>query len=202
MQNYYDIPRCSNSELSRIKRELLGLQYQPASEATLYFGGMFHKALLEPHKYSINDVDTKSAALINAMINEGRKQFMINLFCHHPLTTFEKEYFFDFEGVPFKMKADAILGDWGVDPKTTACKTTEDFIETFDDYGYWRQAAIYMIGANLKRFTFWGFRKSESNPKVFIVNAHEYPKKLNEALDEAKLLTLHYAQRKLKEKQQ
>lgn len=199
--SYYSIKdRCSNSELGRIKREILGQPPLELKEDTLYFGRMFHTALLEPHKYDPMAVDGKSRLMIEAMVQSCRKNFHINFFLHSPHSVFEKPHFFDFEGVPFKMKTDNILHDWGTDAKSTACTTHEDFLATFDSYGYWRQAALYMKGENLKRFTFWGVQKNVNNPKVFIVNAHEFPRKLAEGLEEAQTLTLHYDNRRKKKK--
>lgn len=190
---YYTIKRCSNSELTRIWRELQQLPAFKASEAALIFGRMFHLALYQPNKYDERHVDINSRKMIAAMIKECRKNFQLNLFCTHPKSEFEQPHFFNFENVPFKCKPDSELFSWISDAKSTSCATKDEFIRTFDDYGYWRQAFLYMFARKANRFTFFGVQKKFHNPKVFVVNAHDYPHKLKEAEQQAKLLTLHYA---------
>ena len=195
---YYKIDRCSNSELSRIKRELQGQQMYAASEASLLFGRMFHYATLEPRKYDPRHVDMSSRILLESMCKTLRSNFQFNLFANHPKTTFEEVVVFNFETVRLKCKLDARLHDWIIDPKSTSTTSREEFIKTFDDYGYWRQAFLYMFACRATRFTFFGVTKSKNNCKLFVVNAHEFPHKLKEAEAEAKLLTKHYVFQKQK----
>lgn len=198
--NYYDIDRCSNSELSKIKRELLGEKGFMAGEATLHFGKMFHVALLEPEKYNPALLTQKDKVLLGSMMEQARKCSVLQFFLSNAKTEKEAEKFFEFHGAPFKAKADIILGAWGADPKTTSASSREAFIDTFDDYGYWRQAVIYMHAWQLNKFTFFGIRKAENNGAIYTVNAHDFPKQLKEAREEAEMLTEHYIHRRKKNK--
>lgn len=198
MKDYFKIKRCSNSELTQIKRELIGLPPLIASQQTLHFGKMMHTRLFEPNKYLplVTTLSMTERLMVDVMMKECMKSSMIKSFINNPQTVFEEVHLFEFESVKFKMRLDSRLFKWIGDLKTTSKPTKEEFISSFDAYGYWRQAALYMHGSGATQFTFWGITKSHTKPQLWIVNTKDYPEKMEEAIEEAKLLTLHYQHKK------
>lgn len=196
MDNYYEIKRCSNSELTAMWRELNGFPPLDKNNPNLHFGKFYHTELFEPHKSVLqHHFVEKDKNMIRVMVDESLKNANLKMFATHRDAQKEEEHFFEFEGVPFKAKIDSRIHTWGCDAKTTSTTSLGAFIDTFHGYGYWRQAAIYMYAAKLTKFTFHGIQKKMDKPKIFMVNAHDYPNELKTAMIEAKTLVLHYAKK-------
>jgi hypothetical protein len=148
--DYRQIKRVSNSDLSRLKAQLLGQSFKLPQKAVA-FGSTLHETLLEPEKETIipEDTDTNLLELLS-------KKVLNNKICKFLLEKSEKEqpvFFTDpVTELECKAKLDAFMPDLSrnkfvvIDYKTTATRTYYDFVKSCSRYDYDRQAAFYMDG--------------------------------------------------------
>ncbi len=76
----------------------------------------------------------------------------------------------------------------GADLKTTSCRTLKQFIESAKEYGYFRQAVVYVKAAKLKMFFFIAITKQKGNVQVFIFCTNDYKEDMKYAEEEIKWL--------------
>jgi hypothetical protein len=200
MLDYHDDPRLSNSKLTAFLRELNGEPSFFAKEETLEFGRLFHTALYEGAKFQEKDLLTLPANLrpkFQRMLIAALSSATVRMFVNHPDAVFEKAVFFDLYGVPFKIRPDVIIPSRkaGHDAKTTVCSSLDDFVDTFDKYGYWRQAECYKTGAGLTKFFFTGVSKS-GNHNTFTVDVSKHADKMRKAKKEVRELIQLYKEKK------
>lgn len=183
MEDYYARPELSNSKLSEFKRQLDGSKKPPITQKSADLGHLFHTGLFEPHLYQETidrvreRVTDKEIRLIEAMQAAAKKNHSLLFFLNHPKATFETEYYGDLHGIPFKMKADAVIPNAFGDGKSTAAKTLDQFLKSCDDYGYWRQAVIYKYLGKRDKMVFWGVSKAYPH-NTFYVDVAQYPEQM------------------------
>jgi hypothetical protein len=174
--NYYDRPEVSNSDLSRLKRELAGETTDPA--AAYRFGRLVDYMLTEPGKvdyytrvcggetYTPDEMqlaeemklaagrDPECAAILRAA---DCQKIMIN-----PRLPFDHDPPF---ALPVRCKWDLWLGAWGGDIKSTTATTQSQFDEAARHFDYDRQRYFYMTIAGSDRDILVGI--SKVNLRVF-----------------------------------
>jgi len=152
--------RVNNSTLTVIKYFLLG--YAPIFFDPRYqfFGREFHKRSLEAHKKKKRmtaEEETKLFPMVrNLLANPIFKKYFAEA---------KKEHLIDTEsimGIPVQGTLDVNNQKYkvGCDPKTTSCRTREEFIRAAIEYGYPRQDWMYCKMAKLKEFIFFGVQKN------------------------------------------
>lgn len=157
MSGYFEIEsHVSNSWLGKFKRFLNDEPDFIASEETLSFGSLFHTASLETHLY-----DEGKNKIIENMREALRKNIAYGFIRNHKDTKIEHEHYrrCKVTGVMVKMKIDLQLYSSQADIKSTACTTSDGFIDACAKYDYHRQAAFYMDQAGGESFTFFGVQK-------------------------------------------
>lgn len=199
--DYFAAPVLSNS---RLKGAIL-----KASPETLRTGQLLHLAVYEPDAfkssaeyvaYATTAVPTPAARqmqLVLRMAATARGNAIVGYFLDNPAARFEQEVYALLSAVPglankvaipFRMKADSLLYTCpqrlkcktAQDLKSTATRTREAFIATFDEYGYWMQAHIYQLITGAKKFYFIGVSKSEPH-QTFTVDTSKHPEQMAEA---------------------
>jgi hypothetical protein len=184
----------SNSELGRIKDEMMGRSPGSFSEETKRFGRWFHTALLEPMKWHNQKqliTDSKAVNQISRMVRNARRSEWLCHLLDSETVQIEHEYFFELFGVPFKAKIDARLGIILADPKSTSCTNLEAFQKACIDYGYYRQGTIYLHGTGASQFYLVGISKT-TDAAPFIVPVHEKPGLMAQAWEETeKIVNFH-----------
>lgn len=201
-EDYFAIDRLSNSALTAFWRELNNLPSFFAKESTLEFGRQLHAAIYEPKVFTLDAIKEwpgADRAKFARMLISARNSHVLNFFVNHPSAVFEQATLFDLYGVPFKMKADVTIPPRksGHDAKSTSCPDLDSFVATFDDYGYWRQAEIYRLGAGLTKFFFTGISKVGQH-NTFTVDVSKHADKMRAAKKEVRDLVHLYKETKLK----
>ncbi len=164
--------RVNNSTLTLIKYFLFG--YVPTTFDPRYqlFGREFHKRSLEPQK--------KKKALEKE--EEQRIKIMVTNLAQNPVfkkyfANSKKEHLIDTEsimGIPVQGTLDINHQGLkvGCDPKTTSCRSKEEFIRAAIEYGYPRQDWIYCQIAKLNYFIFFGVQKQKPHA-IWPVSFHD-----------------------------
>jgi len=182
--DYYKVERLSASLINRFYSDTFLTGFVPGpTAATLDGGNAFHLMTYQPdisNSY-INCISLKEIAMFSRMATVARKTPVISAFIKNKNTEYEKEYFFDIAGMPFKAKLDAVLPLYWHDLKSTACKTESSFKEAFFNFGYDRQAAIYMTATG-KYGYFTGVSKTEPH-STFLIDTSKYKKDIKKALE-------------------
>jgi hypothetical protein len=81
-------------------------------------------------------------------------------------------------GIPMKSKADVVChNEWIVDLKTTKSVDIDEFKQSCEKYGYYRQAALYCKMFNKQRFGFYAVEKSSPYKVAFYEVSKENLKK-------------------------
>ncbi len=163
--------RVNNSTLSVIKYFLFG--YLPTSFDPRYqlFGREFHKRSLEQQKRKKKltpDEEKRLKVMVrNLLANPVFKKYY----------DAKREHLIDTEsitGIPVQGTLDVNNQKFkvGCDPKTTSCKSREDFIKSCLEYGYPRQDWVYCQIAKLDYFIFFGVQKFPPH-SIFVVSFHD-----------------------------
>lgn len=79
----------------------------------------------------------------------------------------------------------------GADIKTTVITNLAQFVAKAEEYGYFRQAKIYILVEGLKMFFIVAVTK-EKNPRVYLFCVSDYPKQLAKAEKELNFLLYFY----------
>lgn len=200
--NYFDRPEMSNSRLTAWKWELeRGRRNEVShfSDKSKDIGHLFHAALFEPHLYDQilqeckSEISQKELKTLRDMQKSAMKFQTLNAFLTDTCTEFEQEFYGELCGIAFKTKVDAINKNFQAigDAKSTSTRTLKDFLETFEKYGYWRQAYIYMMITGMPSFYFWGVSKIKPH-NVFFVDVSQYPIQMANAAIEVTWLCEQY----------
>jgi hypothetical protein len=158
-KEYRSLNRFANSDLSEFKRLLIG-DRRPFPKAGFNFGHVFHGMLLEPEKLSHEDwisLSDDEQERANRMYEKAKNYpFIAEIL---KLAEKEQVHFFETEDTPCKCKIDLKYEDIITDIKTTSCQNYVDFCDTIEKFGYNRQGAFYLDGAQAKDFVIIGIRK-------------------------------------------
>ena len=162
MSDYHNIKGYySNSFLSKVAVEILGLPQLSSDKPCFAFGNEFEDCLLYDKK-------TKDP-IIKKMVKVTKGHPTFKSFINHPDIKIQHEYYGRFMGIPFKAKADLLIKGFCVpDIKSTSCTTIKKFIESIYQYNYDRQLYIYMSIFKCDMAVIIATTK-EKNPKVFVV---------------------------------
>ncbi|GAB3278146.1 hypothetical protein GCM10027347_52350 [Larkinella harenae] len=173
---YRRLQRIANSDLTELLAIKTGKPLQKAEPKTLQFGTTFHQMILEPEKpvdWNIHHV-TERAKLL-----EMHSSFLRwDPYWFANMHLFETEMVVDDAiddntGVALKAKLDLFNKQyrWISDVKTTSCRSSQDFFDTFTTYGYDRQAAFYLDIYSVKgyKFKFIGIQKVKPYD-VFVID--------------------------------
>lgn len=193
--DYYSLPLISNSGLSQFYAKLFELPAFSVSAATLRKGQLVHQATYEEGEfhccpeftaYCKKEADGKTESLIwevERLAAIARSSPIIAFYLKHKLAQFEVDWFALIDGVPVKVKPDAMIPNHLNDLKTTACQSRDEFISYFDEYGYFRQAAMYLEATGCKNFTFLGVSKTRLG-NTFLVDVKDFKKQMKDAREE------------------
>ncbi len=151
--------RINNSSLTVIKYFLFG--YKPSFFDPRYqiFGREFHKRALEPKKKQKRlspDEEKRMKQMVKALqANPVFKKYFEGSLKENLVDTNS------IMGIPVQGTLDINHQGLkvGCDPKTTSCRSREEFIRAAIDYGYPRQDWIYCEIAKLNYFIFFGVQK-------------------------------------------
>ncbi len=164
---YFTIDCYSNSFLSRVKNELLGIPVPENKEEPVYFkeGKEYEDSLLFH--------TPTSSPIIKAMVRETKKHPTFKALINHPDIKIQHEWYGKLFGLNFKCKADLVIKGYCVpDIKSTSCTSLESFIKSMYQYDYDRQIFIYMQAYKCPLSCIIATTKSK-NPKVFVVPVFE-----------------------------
>lgn len=209
--DYYAVDLLSNSGLTQFNAKIYDLPGMTASPATLRKGQLLHHACYEEDVFQATPeakmfVDGRGVTADELKANDdmirhvlalskvAKNTPMLQYFLKHKAAQFEKDFYCLINGVPFKVKPDAMIQEksgYINDLKSTACKTREDFIDACTNYNYWRQAWLYLTGTGCKHFSFLGVSKSAVG-KTFLVDVKNHKKEMKEAGEEALELIAMY----------
>jgi hypothetical protein len=187
--DYYQVPVLNNSGLSAFRNKLLGLPSFNVSEATLRKGQLVHLAVYQPELLPMQE----GVAEILKLAAYAMKCRVLQSFITDPKTVFEQDVYALWEDrIPVKVKPDARRGNAGHDLKTTATKTRLDFLDKFDEYGYWRQAYFYRTVTGCKHYFFTGISKVNFN--TFLIDVSQHKAEMKQAKEEVHELIKLYVQ--------
>lgn len=149
MQNYFQIPRISNSDLKIATDIFLEKEPKKAPVKAFHFGSLFHAFMLEPHVFETfeEQVDPKDLRLIQKLATALQNN---EFWQAHANARFNEEVILWTEPrtlVDCKCKIDRRQGyknKFILDLKTTSAKTESDFNLDIVHYKYLRQIAFYM----------------------------------------------------------
>jgi hypothetical protein len=200
---YYKSPLLSNSAVSAFYAELLGLRGMKAKAATLRTGQLLHLATYQEADFIATaevtdlkaggDANIKTLNLVQRMAAAAKHPIsgcpVLRSFLNNKLTRYEVPVaaLLDKPAVYFKVKPDAALYNragtkitYLHDLKSTATTNKTAFLETFTEYGYWRQAFIYMFVTGAKNMFFTGVSKAEPH-QIYTVDCKNYKAEIAEA---------------------
>lgn len=177
---YYDRSEVSNSDLSRLKQELYGIERDPAN--AFWFGNLIDHMITEPHKVNYFTFTCEGETFTEeefAKAEEMKKSFMRDAIAGEilRLSAFQKVMVkpsqnFDYDisfSLPVRCKWDLWMPSlkWGGDIKSTTATTQKQFEEAARFFDYDRQRYFYMNIAGSTQDILIGI--SKVNYRVFKV---------------------------------
>lgn len=176
----------NNSGLSLLKSRLLGYIEKPFNKKFFLIGSEVHKRVLEPKK-RIKKFIKAEELLIRGMVAALQASPIMQALLKDSIK--EKKLKGTVLGckmhgtLDINKKAKKLIADI----KTTSGKTKADCIKSCIQYGYFRQALVYMALAGAKDFIFIFVTKSVPH-KIFFVDVKDYPNEMAYAKEELKFL--------------
>ncbi len=191
------LPQVSNTDLSNLKNELLGLTRQP-NPVALAYGTHFHTATLEPVAYARTDERGIKWADLEALARQVRRQ----RYCRDLLYRGHAEQSYTAihtaTGVGVKLRPDLVVRSRAgrqltlIDFKTTSSPDLAHFLTTIEKYDYDRQAALYLDVLGATRFLIIGVQKKAPHA-VWRVELTAMPGLLEQGCKKYTVLLRHYA---------
>ncbi|MBD2716741.1 PD-(D/E)XK nuclease-like domain-containing protein [Microvirga sp. STR05] len=159
------LPHISNTDLSNLKNEALGIT-RTGNPQALIFGVAFHEAVLEPHLYHApQDLPPGQLRLLDNLAAAVRRQRYCRDLLYRGTAEVTHTAIHAETGLPVKIRPDLLvvtprLGRKVlVDFKTTSCQDYAQFVATIEAYDYDRQAALYTDVLGADRFLIVGVQK-------------------------------------------
>jgi len=159
------LPHVSNTDLSRLKEELLGRLRAPNIQA-LTFGTAFHEAVLEPARYHApQGLPPAQLRLLESLAAAVRRHRYCRDLLYRGTPELTHTAIHTTTGLPVKIRPDLLLTTPRlgrrvlVDFKTTSCRDYAQFVGTVEQYDYDRQAAFYTDVLQADRFLIVGVQK-------------------------------------------
>jgi hypothetical protein len=193
-KDYYQVPVLNNSGLSDFRNKLFGLPSFNVGAQTLRTGQLVHLAVYQPHLFNQMAAAERTNDIYK-LASCARKCSVLQTFLKNPKTLYEQDIYALWDGlVPVKVKPDAHVPKlYGHDLKTTATKTKAEFVEKFEQYGYWRQAAFYSAVTGCKGYFFTGVSKANGN--TFLIDVSQYKAQMKQGkIEVAELIRLYVEQ--------
>ena len=166
-KHYRAIKAYSNSRLSQIKNQLIGIQ-RPRPLKAFSIGSILHQIILEPELAEVEDYVFLTPAPIRHLL-AAKKSAIRNRILKRVLRNEETEVEQVFTWtdaktkLPCKAKVDIVYrnqrGLHVIDLKSTAAKDLDTFLADCEKYEYVRQAAFYLDGTGAKTVTIYGIQK-------------------------------------------
>jgi len=160
------LPHVSNTDLTRLKDQLLGQLRQP-NPVALAYGTHFHTAVLEPHHYQRTDERGIRWPDLESLARQIRR----DRYCRDLLYRGQAEQSYTADhaatGVGVKLRPDLLVRSRAgrqltlIDFKTTSSPTLDHFLTTIERYDYDRQAALYLDVLGATRFLIIGVQKKD-----------------------------------------
>ena len=195
------LPHVSNTDLSNLKNELLGLTRQ-LNPVALAYGSRFHTAVLEPATYARTEERGIKWADLEALGRQVRRQ----RYCRDLLYRGQAEQSYTAThtatGVGVKLRPDLLVRSRAgrqltlIDFKTTSSPDLANFLTTIEKYDYDRQAALYLDALGATRFLIIGVQKKASH-EVWRVELTATPHLIEQGRKKYSTLLRHYAQRRI-----
>ena len=164
---YRAINAYSNSRLSQIKNQLIGIQ-RPRPLKAFSIGSILHQLILEPELAEAQDYVFLTPAPIRHLL-AAKKSAIRNRLLKRVLSNeaTQVEQVFTWTDsktkLPCKAKVDIAYrnqrGLHVIDLKSTAAKDLETFLADCKKYEYVRQAAFYLDGTGAETVTIYGIQK-------------------------------------------
>ncbi|WP_310391352.1 PD-(D/E)XK nuclease-like domain-containing protein [Hymenobacter sp.] len=191
------LPYVSNTDLSTLKNELLGLTRQP-NPVALAYGTHFHTAVLEPPHYARTQERGIKWADLETLARQVRRQ----RYCRDILYRGQAEQSYTAThtatGVEVKLRPDLLVRSPAgrcltlIDFKTTSSPDLPHFLATIEKYDYDRQAALYLDVLGATRFLIIGVQKKAPH-EVWRVELTATPGPIEQGRKKYNTLLRHYA---------
>ena len=191
------LPHVSNTDLSTLKNELLGLARQP-NPVALAYGSHFHTAVLEPPHYARTDERGIKWADLEQLARQVRRQ----RYCRDLLYRGQAEQSYTAThtstGVGVKLRPDLLVRSRAgrqltlIDFKTTSSPDLPHFLATIEKYDYDRQAALYLDVLGATRFLIIGVQKKDPH-EVWRVELTATPGLIEQGRKKYNTLLRHHA---------
>lgn len=185
MDPYFNLPHCSNSDLSALKKYFMDQDQIRETYDAYRFGTLLDAVITEPHKvdhfkltisghdysYTQDEFDT-AKAMLKAVRENTLAQSIIGQSTMQKVVV-KKDFEIEHEGISFSLdvraKWDLFIDSfgWGGDIKSTTATTQKQFIEACYYFDYHRQRAFYMDMVGSTQDLLIGI--SKKNFKVFIL---------------------------------
>lgn len=187
MPSYYSHPYVSNSDLSRLKRELESDVYVPPT-ASFRFGSLVDAVITEPLAINRETMKFVSDGIAFTKGELAKADRMRQLFLAHPIcrmiytkSTTQAEIYADYvpfhvDGVDFELpmraKLDFFWADARIvaDLKTTAAKTQQAFEHSAMQFDYYRQMVHYCKLTGSNRAAIIGMSKANDGLFPIFIN--------------------------------
>ncbi len=181
----------SHSHTGRLRNDLLGIPQFFGDEIFLTFGSALHEVFLEGRFDAYNKLPPHLQIKIDKMVDKLQRHPVVKKLMAGAVK--ESKQYKKLFGVLFAYILDILQPKLkiGSDLKTTTCKTKEDCIKKGIEYGYHKQAQVYMKMENLKEFYFI-FINKEAPYDIFIVSYLEFKEHLLYAESELEFLLYFY----------
>ena len=166
-KHYRAIKAYSNSRLTEIKNQLIGIQ-QPKPLKAFSMGSILHQLILEPELAKVEDYVFLAPAPRRHLLTAKKSAFrnrVLNRVLSDEKTQLEQVFTWtDFQTqLPCKAKVDIAYRDHRglhvIDLKSTTAKDLDMFLADCEKYEYVRQAAFYLDGTGAETVTIYGIQK-------------------------------------------
>lgn len=178
-EDYFSINAVSNSDLTKLKNEMLGVRIIDNQQA-FYFGTLFDNMLTEHDNISFYEKKLngksvnkslweQSMAMRKALLEDEQVRFLLKDKNSEFQKVFVKEREFEYRNLKYvlntKCKFDIFSPITSVDLKTTVAKSQKEFENACDIFDYDRQVAWYMDISGIDYMGIVGI--SKKNNKIF-----------------------------------
>lgn len=171
IDEYRQLPRIANSDLTELKNHILGLPHRPSSPAQ-EFGTRFHDfLLLDTGAIPNGKGATATRRMLDVLRNDPLFSRLLRLGQPEQVQFWEDER----TGLPCKARIDLPVPDERiiVDVKTTSARTQAEFVANCYGYEYDRQAAYYLdgyrrAGGQADLFLIIGIQKQKPHSRYII----------------------------------
>lgn len=162
--NYYAHPFCSNSDLTKLKQELMAPDEVKEYANALRFGTLVHAVILEPdtvdyiigtvvgtdYRYTKEEIDTARKMKVSFM-NDSFCRMLLKQ-CATEVEMYQEDTPFSYNGIDFAISTRRKYDlwspqlNWGGDIKSTTAKSETQFLSAVRQFDYERARVFYSKG--------------------------------------------------------